>query len=75
MAYVDLAHAHIKATEIDEASRAVGDAAALTASCRSDRLVGIVSRARSDLDQWKDALSVRELDQLLENYGLRSSRM
>ncbi|MGY1946708.1 helix-turn-helix domain-containing protein [Nocardia asiatica] len=75
VAYVDLAHAHIAAREIDEAAQVVGEAAGLAVSCRSDRLIGIISDARADLAPWSDALCVRELDQLLANYELLNSRM
>ncbi|MEU6829031.1 hypothetical protein ABZ894_10290 [Nocardia beijingensis] len=74
VAYVDLAHAHIAAHEIDEAARMVGEAVGLAVSCRSDRLLGMISDTRSDLAPWSDALCVRELDQLLADYGLLSSR-
>ncbi|WP_249644416.1 helix-turn-helix domain-containing protein [Nocardia sputi] len=75
VAYVDLAHAHIVAREIDEAAQVIGEAAGLAMSCRSDRLIGIIFDARSDLARWSDALCVRELDQLLADYGLLNSRM
>ncbi|MBF6189942.1 hypothetical protein U3653_06165 [Nocardia sp. CDC186] len=74
MAYIDLAHAHIAGREIDEAARVVGEAAGLAVSCRSDRLLGMISDTRSDLAPWSDALCVRELDQLLADYGLLNSR-
>ncbi|WP_330230832.1 hypothetical protein OHA40_33680 [Nocardia sp. NBC_00508] len=75
LAYIDLAHAHISAWEIDEAAKGIGKAAGLAIECRSDRLIGIIADARSELDQWTDALCVRELDQLLMDYGLPSSRI
>lgn len=75
VAYVDLAHAHLVAREIDEAAQVIGEAAGLAMSCRSDRLIGIIFEARSDLAPWSDALCVRELDQLLADYGLLNSRM
>ncbi|MGK8525236.1 hypothetical protein ACRS6B_28520 [Nocardia asteroides] len=75
LAYIDLAHAHIAAWEIDEAAKGVGKAAGLAAECRSDRLIGIISDTRADLAPWTNALCVRELDQLLADYGLHNSRM
>ncbi|WP_159929066.1 MULTISPECIES: DNA-binding transcriptional regulator [Nocardia] len=73
LAYIDLAHAHIAGWEIDEAAEGIGKAAGLATECRSDRLIGLIADARSDLDQWADALCVRELDQLLADYGLLNS--
>ncbi|MBF6301453.1 hypothetical protein IU459_28515 [Nocardia amamiensis] len=75
VAYIDLAHAHIAGWEIDEAAKCIGKAARLATECRSDRLIGIIADARSDLGRWTDALCVRELDQLLADYGFPSSRM
>ncbi|WP_067470998.1 helix-turn-helix domain-containing protein [Nocardia amamiensis] len=74
LASIDLAHAHIAAWEIDEAAQGIGKAAGLATECRSDRLTGIILDARADLDQWNAALCVRELDQLLADYGLPNSR-
>lgn len=75
LAYVDLARAHIEAREIDGATQAIGSAAGLAASCRSDRLLSIICEARSGLDPWSGALCVRELDQSLADYGLFNSRI
>ncbi|NKY27050.1 helix-turn-helix domain-containing protein [Nocardia gamkensis] len=74
MAYIDLAHAHIAGREIDEAAQVIGKAADMTTSCRSDRLIGIISDTRADLAPWTDALCVRELDQQLADCGLLISR-
>ncbi|MGY4103436.1 helix-turn-helix domain-containing protein [Nocardia sp. R16R-3T] len=73
MAYVDLAHAHIESREIDEAAQVIGEAAGLAASCRSDRLSGIIAGARAELTPWQDALCVRNLDELMTDYGLSNS--
>jgi hypothetical protein len=74
MAYVDLAHPHIESREIDEAAQVIGEAAGLAAACRSDRLSGIITGARAELTPWADALCIRDLDNLMDDYGF-SARM
>ncbi|MFQ6326515.1 hypothetical protein ACLMAL_10295 [Nocardia sp. CWNU-33] len=65
----------VEGREIDEAAQVIGEAAVLAASCRSDRLSGIIAGARADLTPWADALCVRHLDDLMNDYGLSNSQM
>jgi tetratricopeptide (TPR) repeat protein len=64
-----LGNAHFQAGEIDEATRAIGNAASLAVQTRSARLVKELRTTRGRMQPWEDTSAVRALDELLVGVG------
>ncbi|MFD6391170.1 hypothetical protein [Nocardia sp. NPDC060259] len=69
LVHLDIAHAYTDTGQIEGASAAISDSARLAVSCRSDRLVDRIQKARSGLDRWRTTTPVRTLDEELDSYG------
>jgi tetratricopeptide (TPR) repeat protein len=67
---VDLAEAYVQCTEIDEATRLLGDAGDIAAGHSSVRLIGRLEQARAGMQPWQHTAAVRTLDDRLAAYGL-----
>ncbi|HEY3894256.1 MAG TPA: helix-turn-helix transcriptional regulator [Pseudonocardiaceae bacterium] len=67
-----LGNAHLQSGEIDEAARALGDAAGLAAQTRSARLVTELHATRARMQPWQDTRAVSTLDDRMAHCGLRS---
>ena len=68
-----LGNAHLQSRDIDEAARAVGDAAELAAQTRSARLVKELRTARTRMQPWQDTQAVKTLDDQLTTFGVTTS--
>jgi tetratricopeptide (TPR) repeat protein len=73
MTIVDLSEAYVQGTEIDEAARLLGDAAAMAAANSSARLIDRLVQARAGLQTWQDTAAVRALDERLVEYGVNAT--
>jgi hypothetical protein len=73
MTIVDLSEAYVLCTEIDEAARLLGDAAAMAAANSSARLIDRLVQARAGLQTWQDTAAVRALDERLGEYGVNAT--
>jgi hypothetical protein len=72
MTIIDLTEAYVQCTEIDEASRLLGDAGNIAAGHSSRRLIERLEQARAGMQPWQDTAAVRTLDERLAAYGLTS---
>ncbi|WP_454194913.1 helix-turn-helix domain-containing protein [Nocardia sp. Marseille-Q1738] len=62
MSLLELERSLIQLSEIEEAAAVVGDAADLTAQCRSPRLAAAIRDGRRELSPWAGTRPVRALD-------------
>jgi hypothetical protein len=67
---LDLANAHLRLGDIDEAARRTGAAVQHAVRNRSARLVELVRSTRADMQRWHRLPEVRALDDQLAAYGL-----
>ncbi len=70
MTIIDLAEAYVQCTEIEEATRLLGDAGDIAAGHSSVRLIGRLEQARAAMQPWRHTAAVRVLDERLVAYGL-----
>jgi hypothetical protein len=70
MTIIDLAQAYVQCTEIEEATRLLGDAGNIAAGHSSVRLIGRLEQARAAMQPWQHTIAVRTLDERLAAYGL-----
>ncbi|MGH3702508.1 MAG: hypothetical protein ACRDQY_24285 [Pseudonocardiaceae bacterium] len=73
MTIIDLSEAYVQCTEIDEAARLLGDAAAMAAANSSARLIDRLVQARAGMQTWQDTAAVRALDEWLGEYGVNAT--
>jgi tetratricopeptide (TPR) repeat protein len=64
-----LGNARLRMGEVDEAARAIGDAAVLAAQNRQPRLVKELRTARGRMQPWQNIAAVKELDERLRGLG------
>jgi hypothetical protein len=74
MTIIDLAEAYVQCTEIDEATRLLGDAGNIAAGHSSCRLIGRLEQARAAMQPWQHTAAIRTLDERLAAYGLGLKR-
>jgi len=72
MTLIDLGEAYVQCTEIEEATRLLGDAGDIAAGHSSVRLIGRLEQARAGMQPWQHTAAVRALDERLAAYGLVS---
>lgn len=70
---VDQSSAHIQLGDIDRASEIASSVARITTVNRSPRIIGRVRDLRAALSSWQQTRAVRNLDDALHGYGIRTS--